>query len=349
MPFWRIEMKMKNSKSKFVGHWWVLTAVVFGAGLLRRVASYGQEAKPAPPAAAAKSDAPAKSGSSGRSSEPKIREEGRRDDREGLAEKPRGPRNEGNGSRSGIALHRLRTAAPSEKRRPAAAAAGTEEKATSKETAMPAGKTQPSVATKAIEKLGLEEQARSGWSPWLLGLVILALFVLPIMAGNYLAKIWRMPDHAWKISLVIGTFAASILICLFGEFKFGPDLAGGITLIYELAERTATVANQPQQQGGHADASQIKSGAREFTLDKLMQALKQRIDPDGTKEITIRGYGQAVLRSSSRKSARTKWIRQAEDHQDRPIGVPDHGRSDDDQGPPHHRLGQSIRPRPRPT
>ena len=26
-----------------------------------------------------------------------------------------------------------------------------------------------------------------------------------------------------------------------------------------------------------------------------MQALKQRIDPDGTKEITIRGYGQAAL------------------------------------------------------
>ena len=71
----------------------------------------------------------------------------------------------------------------------------------------------------------------------MLALVILALFVLPIMAGNYLAKIWRMPDHAWKMSLVIGTFAASILICLFGEFKFGPDLAGGITLIYELAER----------------------------------------------------------------------------------------------------------------
>ena len=159
---------------------------------------------------------------------------------------------------------------------------------------MPAGKTQPSVATKTIEKLGLEEEAQSGWSPWLLALVILALFVVPIMIGNYLAKMWRMPDHAWKISLVIGTTAASLLICFFGEIKKGPDLAGGITLIYELAE-PPTVSEDPNNPGNPATAKQIKSGAREFTLDKLVQALKQRVDPDGTKEITIRGYGQAAL------------------------------------------------------
>jgi SecD/SecF fusion protein len=103
-----------------------------------------------------------------------------------------------------------------------------------------------------------------------------------------------MPDHAWKMSLVIGAFAVSILICLTGQIKKGPDLAGGITLIYELAE--APTVTQPAQQGsGQSNGSQIKSGAREFTLDKLIQALKQRIDPDGTKEITIRGYGQAAL------------------------------------------------------
>src|SRR4029079_852164 len=88
----------------------------------------------------------------------------------------------------------------------------------------------------------------TGWSPWLLGLVILALFVVPIMIGNYLAKIWRMPDHAWKMSLVIGTAAAAIIICYFGEIKKGPDLAGGITLIYELAD-APTVVQQQNQQG----------------------------------------------------------------------------------------------------
>ena len=56
----RIETKMKNSKTKFVGRSWVLTAVVFGAGLLNASRGYSEEAKPAPPAAAAKADAPAK-------------------------------------------------------------------------------------------------------------------------------------------------------------------------------------------------------------------------------------------------------------------------------------------------
>src|SRR6187401_533254 len=58
---WRIETKMKNSKTKFVVRWWVLTAVVFGAGLLNASRGYGEEAKPAPPAAAAKAETPAKS------------------------------------------------------------------------------------------------------------------------------------------------------------------------------------------------------------------------------------------------------------------------------------------------
>src|SRR6185295_407501 len=64
--------------------------------------------------------------------------------------------------------------------------------------------------------------------------------------------------------------------------------------IYELHD-APTAAQPGQQGGGQPDASQGKTGAREFTLDKLIQALKQRIDPDGTKEITIRGYGQTAL------------------------------------------------------
>jgi len=129
----------------------------------------------------------------------------------------------------------------------------------------------------------------------MLAITLLALFALPIMAGNYLARIWKMPDHGWKISLTLGILAGSILVCLFGQFKYGPDLAGGITLIYELQD--ATVAkddNQPRQPGAKNDAKQIKSGEREFTMSKLIGSLKERLDPDGTKEITIREYGSAV-------------------------------------------------------
>ena len=65
---------------------------------------------------------------------------------------------------------------------------------------------------------------------------------MPVIVGNMLANWLRMPDYGWKISLVLGTFAASIVIISLGEFKFGPDLAGGITLIYELEEQPAAGA-----------------------------------------------------------------------------------------------------------
>src|SRR4051812_20717058 len=156
------------------------------------------------------------------------------------------------------------------------------------------GKSAPSAATKAAEAAGVSPD-QSGWSPWLIAAILLALFVLPILIGNYLAGVWKMPDHAWKISLTLGVLAGSILICLFGQFKYGPDLAGGITLIYELqdapkavAEKNGQAANQ--QQG----AEQIKSGGRQFSMSELIGSLKHRLDPDGTKEISIREYGPAV-------------------------------------------------------
>ncbi|MCC7476426.1 MAG: protein translocase subunit SecD [Pirellulales bacterium] len=133
-----------------------------------------------------------------------------------------------------------------------------------------------------------------GWSGVQLGAIVLALFVVPIFVGNYLAKAWKMPDHGWKFSLVLGVLAGSIVICTLGTFKFGPDLAGGITLIYELQDAPVVSADDPNQPANNGDAKQIRSGDREFSMDKLLASLKERIDPDGTKEITVRPYGQAV-------------------------------------------------------
>jgi SecD/SecF fusion protein len=174
----------------------------------------------------------------------------------------------------------------------------TGDKTNASDSAMPAGKGADSLANKAAEAAGAapEEPGEPGWNPWMLLLVLVSLFVLPVLAGNYLAKIWRMPEHAWKISLTLGVLAGSILVCVFGQFKFGPDLAGGITLIYELQDAPKVVSdpNQPQGPAGGAGGQQLTSGGREFSMAELIGALKQRLDPDGTKEITIREYGPAV-------------------------------------------------------
>ena len=66
--------------------------------------------------------------------------------------------------------------------------------------------------------------------------LVIALFVVPMFLGNRSAKSLKMPDHGWKFALAIGTLAAAAVIVYFGEIKFGPDLSGGITLIYELQD-----------------------------------------------------------------------------------------------------------------
>jgi SecD/SecF fusion protein len=115
-------------------------------------------------------------------------------------------------------------------------------------------------------------EGTGGMHPVVIVLIIAALFILPILAGGYLSRTWKMPDHGWKISLTLGVLAASIVVVTFGEFKLGPDLGGGITLIYEVAD----------------------TGAEDVPIPALIAALKNRVDPTGTREVTIREYGSAI-------------------------------------------------------
>jgi SecD/SecF fusion protein len=140
---------------------------------------------------------------------------------------------------------------------------------------------------------GAPAQPTSGFSPWMVGVLIVALFVLPVLAGNYLAKLVRMPDYAWKISLVLFMVAAGSIIVALGDFKFGPDLAGGITLVYEVEDANAgsepgsATPDQPAASNSAAGAASPKKAQ----MDKLIGALRKRIDPTSTKEITIRPQG----------------------------------------------------------
>lgn len=107
----------------------------------------------------------------------------------------------------------------------------------------------------------------------------LAALILPFVIGNRVAKSIRMPDYAWKVSVILLAFALAAVIVSSGEFKGGPDLSGGITLVYEIAE----------QPGGEEEAA-----ARKVDMDQLIGAIQKRIDPTGAKEVSIRNYGGAI-------------------------------------------------------
>ncbi len=146
--------------------------------------------------------------------------------------------------------------------------------------------------------------ASTSVSAWIMTAVILALFILPSIIGSSLGKTLGMPDHGWKIALAIGTIAAGGLAIVFAVsremddnpetrgFKLGPDLGGGVTLIYDLADPKLVVDDDGEP--ADPDTEQDQNRRSSFRMDDLLGALKQRVDPSGTKEVTIRTRGKSV-------------------------------------------------------
>ncbi len=137
----------------------------------------------------------------------------------------------------------------------------------------------------------------NGITSWAMAAIIVGLFVIPGLIGSTLGKNLGMPDHAWKIGVAIGTIAAGLLAIWFAlsredGFKLGPDLGGGVTLIYDLADPDLVVTEDgdPLDAGANAEANRRS----EFSMDEMLAALKERVDPSGTKEVTIRTRGKSI-------------------------------------------------------
>ncbi len=135
-----------------------------------------------------------------------------------------------------------------------------------------------------------ESSTMSGYA--MLGIVI-AVFVLPMLIGGWLSKAVRMPDYSWKFAVAIGTLAAAAVIVWQGSVKYGPDLSGGMTLIYELQD--TTVDPEDVDDDGAAGGPSQSGRAKRELVSQLIAALSERVDPSGTKEVTIREYGAGQI------------------------------------------------------
>jgi SecD/SecF fusion protein len=180
------------------------------------------------------------------------------------------------------------------------------------------------VATPGAEAI---DQIEGAWRGYAKVAIVLALFIVPIFVGNWLAKALRMPEHGWKFAIAIGTIAAAAVVVSTGEVKLGPDLSGGITLIYELADdssspapaaATEDAAEDKATDEKDAEGKADKATSATETSDKdndaetdpnapadgrsrsdivaeLIEVLAERIDPTGTKEISIRKWGEGQI------------------------------------------------------
>lgn len=114
-------------------------------------------------------------------------------------------------------------------------------------------------------------------APWLRGVLeLLFILVVPFVIGHFAAKSLRMPDYSWKIGLILFAIAFGVDRVYFGTLKLGIDLAGGVILVYEV------------------DQTQ-KSTAEDVEMDKMVAAVRRRVDPAGVKELTIRPYGEEQI------------------------------------------------------
>lgn len=117
----------------------------------------------------------------------------------------------------------------------------------------------------------------------ILGLV----FVVPFVLGTLIARSVRMRGYEFKFGVVLCSLFLALLVLVrawdFQEQRLrlplGVDLKGGVILIYEIdVERTIR----------GTDAEDVG----DINMNDLVQALTNRINPSGTKEIVIRPYGE---------------------------------------------------------
>ncbi|NLY03108.1 MAG: protein translocase subunit SecD [Rhodopirellula sp.] len=123
--------------------------------------------------------------------------------------------------------------------------------------------------------------------PWYANLlIVLAILILPVVLGTWLARRWRMPEYATRIGVVLFCLFAGIAITWSGwPPKLGIDLRGGVILVYEVDEDVKVTGPAEEEVPDAATAG----GA--VDMDKLIAAVARRVNPGGVKEVTIREYG----------------------------------------------------------
>ena len=139
-------------------------------------------------------------------------------------------------------------------------------------------------------------------TPWYIGLAILlgvlAVIFVPFLGGTWFANRLRMPDHGWKLGLVLSSLVCGIAVMVVGwPPSLGIDLSGGVILVYELEESAGTQTKKTATEKEEAKAEdegktkKQKAAEKQVDMDKLLGAIMLRINPAGTRELTLRKYG----------------------------------------------------------
>ena len=119
--------------------------------------------------------------------------------------------------------------------------------------------------------------ATNEWANFGYGLgVVACIFILPFIISHFVCKAVRMQTHTTKLGVMLATIFAAFIFAYEKNFQpaLGPDMRGGTTLVYDIEKPDSGDTIDPGQ---------------------LATALSGRINPSGTKEISIRPRGESQI------------------------------------------------------
>ncbi len=120
-------------------------------------------------------------------------------------------------------------------------------------------------------------QGAAAWGIYAYGvLFVLGIFVFPFILSRLITNALRMPAHSFRLGIMLAAIAGGFLFAWSNNFRIplGPDFSGGTNLVYDIV---------PDENGETIDAGSLST------------ALSDRINPSGTKEITIRPRGESQI------------------------------------------------------
>ena len=115
--------------------------------------------------------------------------------------------------------------------------------------------------------------------------MIAVLFTVPYLMGWLIARLLNLSDLSKRIGVVLMVTSMSLAPFAFEELRgkswtnaihLGIDLAGGTNLVYAINVKEA------KEQGKTVDKA---------TVDKMVDAIKRRVNPSSTIDMTVRGVG----------------------------------------------------------
>jgi len=155
------------------------------------------------------------------------------------------------------------------------------------ETVEKAAEAAPTVTQTVIKSVESTAPAvEEGLAGWMVFLIVIAMLVLPFVIGQGIANALRLKDLSTKIGIVLfaltlgmAPFVASKLAGrpISDALNWGIDLAGGTNMVFQV-----------DQQG----AQDLEKTIDANTMQKMVGAIRRRVNPSGTEEVTVRQVGR---------------------------------------------------------